>query len=92
MPTASDARLFAANAHSGQMDQGGTPYVQHTDRVAAAAVTRTRHARQTDGPEAGPVAVPQAAYLHDVLEDTPVTAADLRQAGASHASSRRSNC
>ena len=81
MLTASDAHLFAANAHSGQMDQGGKPYIRHINRVAAAADARARHARQTDGLKVNPVAVLQAAYLHDVLEDTPVTAADLRQAG-----------
>lgn len=81
MPTASEAHLFAANAHSGQMDQGGKPYIRHINRVAAAADARARHARLTDGLKVNPAAVLQAAYLHDVLEDTETTADALRQAG-----------
>lgn len=81
MPTASDAHRFAANAHSGQPDQGGKPHIRHIDRVAAAADARARHARLTAGLKVNPAAVLQAAYLHDVLEDTETTADALRRAG-----------
>lgn len=81
MPTASDGHLFAANVRSGQVDQGGKPYIRHVNRVAAAADARARHARLTDGRKVNLAAILQAAYLHDVLEDTEATADALRQAG-----------
>ena len=81
MPTPSEAHLFAANAHSGQLDQTGKPYIRHINRVAAAADTRARHALLTDGLKVNPEDVLQAAYLHDILEETPTTTGDLHQAG-----------
>ncbi|WP_407530123.1 phosphohydrolase, partial [Methylobacterium oryzisoli] len=46
----------------------------------AAAATRAQHAQQT-GLGLSPDAVAQAAWLHDVIEDTETTADDLRRAG-----------
>ena len=63
------------------MDQGGRPYIRHINRVAAAADARARHAHETDGLKVNPAAVLQAAYLHDILEETSTTADELRKAG-----------
>src|SRR5437764_1310945 len=62
------ALQIAAKAHEGQKDKGGLPYILHPLRVMM----------RVEGEEAQIVAV-----LHDVVEDTPVTADDLRQAGFS---------
>jgi (p)ppGpp synthase/HD superfamily hydrolase len=66
------ARAFAERAH-GAIDHrrkySGRPYTEHLERVAA------RVAEATSDPTA--VA---AAWLHDVVEDTPATQADVEQA------------
>jgi hypothetical protein len=62
----SQARGIALAAHAGQVDKAGEPYYQHLDRVAA----------RVSSSEAKIV-----AYLHDVLEDTQVTAETLIYAG-----------
>lgn len=62
------AIVFAVNAHSGMLRKGtGRPYIIHP--LEAAAIVDT----MTDDEE-----VIAAAVLHDVLEDTPVTAAMLQ--------------
>ncbi|MGH1575197.1 HD domain-containing protein [Methylobacterium sp. P31] len=81
MPTIFDAHTFALTAHAGQLDKGGEPCMRHLERVANAALARAGHARLVDGLDIDPMRVMQAALLHDVLEDTPRTAADLRAAG-----------
>ena len=68
MATIEKALQIAAKAHEGQKDKEGLPYILHPLR-AMMSVT---------GEEAQIVAV-----LHDVIEDTSVTADDLRQAGFS---------
>src|SRR5438874_7380825 len=68
MATIERALQIAAQAHAGQRDKGGLPYILHPLRVMMAV----------EGEEGQIVAV-----LHDVLEDTAVTAEDLRQAGFS---------
>lgn len=60
------ARAIAEEAHRGQVDKGGKPYVQHPVRVAEACRT----------PEAK-----IAALLHDTIEDGGVTAGYLREQG-----------
>ncbi len=70
MATIERALQIAAKAHEGQRDKEGLPYVLHPLRVMMAV----------QGEEAQVVAV-----LHDVVEDTPVTPDDLRQAGFSEA-------
>lgn len=77
----SDAHQFAAQAHAEQVDQGGKPYIRHVNRVAGAADIRARHALNVDALKIDPENVLQAAYLHDVLEDTATTADDLLRAG-----------
>ena len=54
--------------HSGQVDKAGQPYIGHIRRVVGAVDTSEEKL---------------AAALHDLLEDTPVTAADLLTAGCS---------
>lgn len=57
---------FAYNAHQGQYDKSGLPYIFHPYHVAE---------QMTDEVTAC------AALLHDVIEDTPTTADDLRKEG-----------
>lgn len=66
MFTEGDAVRIAREAHAGQSDKSGQPYIGHPLRVMAAL--DGAHERM-------------AAVLHDVIEDTPVTADDLRAAG-----------
>jgi len=66
MPTLDDAIVLAANAHKGQKDRNGEPYIMHPARVMS----------QLWGHDERMVAI-----LHDVVEDTDVTLDDLRKAG-----------
>lgn len=62
MATLERAIELAARAHAGQVDKGGQPYILHCLRVML----------QLDDNEAR-----MAAVLHDIVEDTAVTYADL---------------
>lgn len=62
------ALRLAERAHEGQTDKLGEPYIGHPIRVAARVRTRDEKV---------------VALLHDVLEDTDLTIADLQDAGAS---------
>ncbi len=64
------ARAIAERAHGLQVDKAGRRYVDHPRRVAERLAS--------DG---APVAAIAAAWLHDVLEDTALTADDLRKEG-----------
>jgi hypothetical protein len=68
MATIEKALQIAAKAHEGQRDKEGLPYILHPLRVMAAVAGEDAQI---------------AAILHDVIEDTPVTADDLRAAGFS---------
>lgn len=57
---------IAEKAHQGQLDKIGRPYIDHPRRVAA----------RLDTPDAK-----AAALLHDVIEDSDLTADDLRAEG-----------
>lgn len=57
------AELIATLAHKGQFDEAGVPYIEHPRTVAGFLHT----------PEEKIV-----GFLHDVMEDTDVTEADLR--------------
>lgn len=70
MPTIEDAIALALQAHRGQLDRAGQPYILHPLRVMMLV----------SGIEARIVAV-----LHDVVEDTPTTLDDLRALGYSEA-------
>lgn len=60
----SAAFKIATAAHAGQVDKAGQPYIQHPVRVAA----------MVHGTDAKVVAL-----LHDVVEDSAVTLADLAE-------------
>ncbi|WP_210408220.1 HD domain-containing protein [Allokutzneria sp. NRRL B-24872] len=64
--TLDTAIALATRAHEGQLDKAGQPYIKHPLRVMD-NVEGTAHR--------------MAAVLHDVIEDTPFTADDLRAAG-----------
>lgn len=64
------ARRIAAAAHAGQVDKLGAPYNTHPARVAASLRSASASAQAV-------------AWLHDVIEDTAVTAEDLAAAGFS---------
>jgi (p)ppGpp synthase/HD superfamily hydrolase len=70
MATLETALRIAAEAHEGQTDKQGEPYITHPLRVMARVEDR--------GPEARIVAL-----LHDVIEDSNLSADDLRAAGFS---------
>ena len=63
--------LIATNAHAGQYDRGGAPYILHPLKVM--------HYLKTDDEELQCIALG-----HDVIEDTDVTYKDLREAGISN--------
>lgn len=77
--TARDAEAFARIVHEGRQDKDGLPYWRHLKRVAIRADDKLPHG--TDEWIVDVVA--QIAWLHDVLEDTPYTAADLAREGFS---------
>ncbi|MBR1747379.1 MAG: HD domain-containing protein [Clostridia bacterium] len=62
------AMKIAYEAHLGQYDKGGVPYIFHPTHLAEQMETE---------------ATATAALLHDVVEDTPLTIEDLRRAGIS---------
>jgi len=61
---------LAVQAHHGQRDKVGQPYILHPLRMMLRMETDWERI---------------AAILHDVVEDTPITLADLRRAGFSQA-------
>ena len=56
------ARLLATQAHSGQADKAGVPYITHPERVAG----------RLEDPAAQVV-----GWLHDTVEDTSLTLAEI---------------
>ncbi len=60
------AILLALNAHKGQLDKGGNPYILHPIAVMNRVVT---------------IEEKIVAVLHDVIEDTEITLDDLRKHG-----------
>jgi (p)ppGpp synthase/HD superfamily hydrolase len=62
------ADRLAAQAHAGQVDQAGRPYIDH---VRAVRDLLAGHGE----------AAQMAGVLHDVLEDTALTAEELRRRG-----------
>lgn len=61
------ASRIATEAHQGQFRRDGRPYICHPEAVASRV--------------AGDPVVEAIAWLHDVLEDTSVTATDLSSSG-----------
>lgn len=70
MSTLENAISIAAQAHAGQLDKAGAPFILHPLRVML----------RVDGDEER-----MAAVLHDVVEDSPWTLGDLRAEGFSEA-------
>ena len=68
MATLARAIAIAAEAHQGQQDKAGAPYVLHPLRLMLRMHTEAEM---------------MAAVLHDVVEDTPWTLEQLRQEGFS---------
>ena len=66
MSLESMARIVASKAHRNQSDRAGVPYIKHPETVAAMVTTDEEKA---------------VAYLHDVIEDTPLTLEDLKKQG-----------
>lgn len=62
--------VIATNAHAGQFDRGGKPYILHPMKVM--------HYLKSDDEELQCIALG-----HDVIEDTSVTYKDLRDSGIS---------
>ena len=67
--TVERAGRLAVAAHAGQVDKAGNPYWTHPERVA-------RRVRELY--PGAPDAAVATAWLHDVVEDTGVTEAELR--------------
>lgn len=67
-----DTIRFIQQAHEGQTDRSGQPYWKHPVHVASIV------ASMFNGTEEEQI----AALLHDVIEDTPITAVDLRVRGS----------
>jgi len=70
MPTLEETILLATEAHAGQVDKAGKPYILHPLRLMLSLSDETAQI---------------VALLHDVVEDTPITLDDLRQRGYSEA-------
>jgi HD domain len=74
-PTIAETEAFATTMHAGQLDKAGEEYIGHPLRVRA-TVARTAPMAGVD-----PTDAQLAALLHDVVEDTAVTLADLADRG-----------
>lgn len=57
------AKALATNAHEGQTDKAGLPYITHPERVAS----------RLESPELQVI-----GWLHDTVEDTSLTLAEIR--------------
>ncbi len=68
MSTLEQAISIAARAHEGQIDKAGAPYILHPLRVMMSLTTLEERV---------------VGVLHDVLEDTQISAANLRESGFS---------
>ena len=60
------AQEIATKAHMGQVDKAGKDYINHPKRVAERLLNESEN-------------VQVVAWLHDVVEDTPITLKDLEQ-------------
>ena len=71
-PTLEESAAWAGYWHAAQRDKAGQPYVGHLVRVSRHLVRLFPDASSVER---------HAAWLHDVLEDTEITAADLAARG-----------
>lgn len=67
-PTVEQTIQFALDAHRGQTDRYGQPYIVHPLRLMLSVPMHDTDAQMV-------------ALLHDVVEDTPITLEDLRTHG-----------
>lgn len=67
-PMTRKAMTLAYNAHHGQTDKSGVPYIFHSARVASEFTDEVKAC---------------VAWLHDIVDDTDLTIYDLRNAGFS---------
>jgi len=65
-PPGPNPRAFATERHAGQVDKSGQPYIGHLDRVARYVAFHGGDNWQVC-----------AAWLHDVVEDTPTTIEEI---------------
>ena len=70
MPSFEDAIQLAMEAHRGQRDKAGAPYILHPLRVMLSMATETEM-------------ITAVSVLYDVVEDGGITIDDLRRAGYS---------
>jgi len=71
------ARWLAAEYHDGMVDKYGNPYMEHLERVA----DRVREMEYDFVDETSEIkGYVATAYLHDIVEDTKITRADLVEA------------
>lgn len=88
-PTLERALALATEAHAGQVDKAGRPYIEHVQRVAHRVQV---YLDGIPGPAITPACrenIVTAALLHDVVEDTSRTLDDLRALGFGEAVLRR---
>ena len=78
MGTLARAIALAAQAHVDQVDKAGQPYILHPLRMMMRLATQMQTLSTQMQVDAQIVAV-----LHDVVEDTPITIEELRDAGFS---------
>ena len=71
------ARWLAAEYHDGMVDKYGNPYMEHLERVADRVWEMEYDFVDETSEIKGYVAT---AYLHDIVEDTKITRADLVEA------------
>ena len=75
-PTVEEVRQFAITAHGDQTYGVGVPYSVHLDAVVA--IIKDNELAYSPG---NPGPLYQLGYLHDVVEDTPITLKDLQDFG-----------
>lgn len=72
---------IAAEAHEGQTDNQGQPYIGHVSRVALRAIGIAHEYHITDDADVDKIIA--AGLLHDTIEDTDLTAYELLTKGVS---------
>ena len=76
--TVEQARALATSAHEGQRDKIGEAYIHHPAAVASLLVSSPGFGSLSPSEQEIALA---AAWLHDVLEDTPLQPEDLESEG-----------
>jgi len=87
MPTIDDTIALVREAHAGQTDKAGEPYVGHLLRVYERVKTRLDNLDTPPGPQERDEIL-HAALLHDIVEDTGHTFEQLNAMGYADATVR----